>query len=137
MSHALRESAGTRSGGFDTRRIAARAAVMVVVTIAAFAAVLSLTGIPALSLCQRFTPGALAMGVLGGAGFISLKSFSMSKAASATDIRLSPMAALRLFTQGVAIELVTWPGKAWADGFRTMRLRKVAGISLGRAAASR
>jgi hypothetical protein len=102
---------------------------------AVLAALLSLIGIPARSVCQRITPAALAIGVLGGAGFISLKCLSMSKAASAASIRLSPIAPLGLFTQGVVIELVTWPGKAWADGFRTMRLRKVAGISLVRAAA--
>ena len=112
-----------------------RAAVAIAVSLAGLTALLWWNAMPPSSVLSRFTPGALAMGLLGGVGFILLKSFSLTKAASAAGVQLGPIGALRLFTQGVVIEVLTWPGKAWADAFRTMRLRKVAGISLGQAAA--
>ena len=97
-------------------------------------ALLWIWDVPGTAILKQLTPGSMALGIFGGIGFIACKSLSIQGAAAAASVKLSFGVAVRLFTQGVLVESVTWPGKAWADSFRTLQLRRHTGISLLHAA---
>lgn len=126
--------AHARDGNQVSPRLARRVALMLLAIGAIAWALLWIWDVPGTAILKQLTPGSMALGIFGGIGFIACKSLSIQYAAAAASVKLSFDVAVRLFTQGVLVESVTWPGKAWADSFRTLQLRRHTGISLLHAA---
>jgi hypothetical protein len=120
---------------WPTRGLVARNAVVLVMLIALAAWVLPrLSGdVGGSGVGGEWPQGSIAglsTTVLAGSGwmlaitalFIGLKGWAIMAAARAVGVRLSIREACRAFVGGVAVEAFTWPGKAWADGYRVHRL---------------
>ena len=66
----------------------------------------------------RSHPGTMVIALLCSVGFILARGLTLWHAALSTRVSLHPIEAIRGFSEGVAIETFTWPGKLWADGYR-------------------
>ncbi|MDX2147131.1 MAG: hypothetical protein SFZ23_06370 [Planctomycetota bacterium] len=79
--------------------------------------------------------------VLASLAFVWFKGLSLRAAVASQGQRIGRLPAARLFAEGVAIELVSWPSKLWADVYRVSQLptsplsQRISGIAIFRVAA--
>jgi hypothetical protein len=71
-------------------------------------------------LCEH--PGAAVLGTSMACGFVIGRGCLLSRAARLAGVSITSSEGCRLFCEGVAVELVAWPGKAWADLYRAASL---------------
>lgn len=73
---------------------------------------------------------ALVLGAACGMGFVACRAVALARATGG----IGAVSAGRIFVEGACVELVSWPGKVWADCWRYARLAEAAGASPHRSA---
>lgn len=69
-------------------------------------------------------PHAPVLCALPALAFVILRGMLLAQSAAAAGLRVALPSACRLFCEGVAVELVSWPGKLWADGYRAAAISR-------------
>jgi hypothetical protein len=98
--------------------------VGLVLTAAVFAVLAEWLGVRPIEAVWNAIPNlAVVVAVLGGVAFLALKSMALQLGVRAAGREIGETRAARTLCEGIAVETVTWPGKAWADAYRVARLR--------------
>ena len=57
-----------------------------------------------------------------GQAYVFLRAVLLARASRDAGVPLTNLRAWSIFVQGVAVEAITWPGKAWADAYRLTQM---------------